>query len=175
MLILLMPFWIASSSPCRNLTWSLLGDVMLGGGEFLGGVPQKVRGRFSLIACWTWSADASRLFSIVGTLRAVCETEGTPSSPVAILLIESRIFLVALVEPSPPTASLAFEILASALLPVSSSALSVSLVLPDPALCCILIIFVVFGKLHVESGYFFLLSFDIGMARELVSISTAAE
>ena len=78
-------------------------------------------------------AGASRLFSIVGTLRSVCEIEGTPSSPAVFLFIESRIFLVALFEPSPPPASLALKILASALLLISSSAFSVSLVLPEPA------------------------------------------
>jgi len=77
-------------------------------------------------------AGASRLFSIVGTLRSVCEIEGTPS-PAVFLFIESRIFLVALFEPSPPPASLALKILASALLLISSSAFSVSLVLPEPA------------------------------------------
>ena len=120
--------------------------------EILGSVPQKAPGRFSLIACCTCSADATRLFSIVGTLRAVCETEGTPSSPAASLFIEARTFLIALFGPSPPPASLALKILASALLLVSSSAFSVSLVLPEPALCCIHILFVVFGKLHVGSG-----------------------
>jgi len=33
------------------------------------------------------SGDASRLVSIVGTLRTVCETDGTPCSPVALLFV----------------------------------------------------------------------------------------
>jgi len=105
--------------------------------------------RFSLIACCTCSADATRLFSIVGTLRAVCETEGTPSSsPAAILLIESRTFPIALFEPSPLPASLAFGILASALLLVSSSAFSLSVVLPVLAQCSDLILFIIFYGLE---------------------------
>ena len=77
--------------------------------------------RFSLIACYTCSAVISILFSIAGTLRAVRETDGTPSSPASALLQESRKFLIALFEPSPPPASLALEILASALLLVLNS------------------------------------------------------
>jgi len=47
MLILLMPFWIWSSSPCLNRTWPLLGDETRGGRlsiEFPVGVRQKAPG-----------------------------------------------------------------------------------------------------------------------------------
>ena len=70
------------------------------------------------------------MFSIVGSLSTVRETEGTPFSPAAILFIESRTFPIALFEPSPSPSYLTLEILASALLLVSRRAFSVSLVLP---------------------------------------------
>ena len=76
------------------------------------------------------------MFSIGGTLRSVCKIEGAPFAPAALLFIESRTFLVALFESSPPPVSpLALKILVSALLLRSSSDFSVSLVLPEPGLC----------------------------------------
>ena len=88
-----------------------------------------------------------QLVSIVGTLRTICEPDGTPCSPVTLLFIEFRTFLNALFVPSPQSVSLSLEILASALLSKIQKCLQRFSSTSRAAVCSVLLLFIVFGWL----------------------------